>query len=1703
MSIDINYVIPNIVVNRGQVSYSPSSYIALTNTLSGNLYGIDSKLLSIYSSYHNDDKSLSSSLYSTIQTASSFSLNEAHEQIVSVSSYLAGISSSSGDIYNIFHTADKNISGSLTTSYHSADKSLSGSLFTIFHDADKNISGNIHSQIVSFSGSLYPLYHNDDITISSYLYNQITSSGEIYNNYHNDDKSISASLYSTIQSASSYSLNLSHNQIISSSASIYTSLHDDDKSVSSYLYNQLVDTSGNTYNNYHLDDKNITGSLYSDIQTASSYSYNLAHNQITSVSSILSSSIYNNFHNSDKSISSYLHNQITNTSGSLYSSLHNDDINLSSTLTTNYHNADKVLSSGIYSLFHNDDKSVSANLHNQITSTSGGLYTLFHNADTNISGTLTTNYHSADKTISSYLHNQDTSTSASLYTLYHNADKNISGYIPYRYSGTTSCPTYHDNLNGSVTIGNGYYSLSRSITAANLTSNYYLSGGTFTLTDNSINYIIANYNSGSPALQLTTNRSIIDGNFVSIVPVYTIYRSASSLIPLDWDESGLFLSEKLLNRIINNNRFERDVNYGGLILSEAATRTVIISAGKIWYGVKSQLLTAFNSSLSGQVMKLYYHSGGNWTSTNITQYNNTQYDDGTNLQSTSSNRYVVNWVYECVSETDLVFIVLGGANYKLAEAQASVAPTLPSIISSTAVLVGRIIVQQGASSSTEIDSAFTTSLGTGTATNHNDLMNIQSAPSGVAGEYYHTSSDQATVISKLSSLTTGTSAYVSAVDFLNNVQSSGRITGGAITAHSPADGTVDISILYGMIKITNTVAGPIRFFRMPAQSSLALTDGYLNYLYYNYSTNSVLATTDRTTIHDYDQFTIGRAYRDGTTVDIVSSGTNIYNAYRRIHNRLVKKYGFDWASGAQVAETGSRYITVTPGVWFIGNTEIDTLSINTSTTSTLTTIYHSGGTYTKTTGVTQLGNTQYDNGTNLATLTNNRYGVYFIYICPQSDIYALYGQGDYLLPAAQAAAAPSVLPNYLTQNAVLIAKIIFLKGATNFYDVIPLQRTSFPVNNAASHNDLGGLQGGTTSEYYHLTNSLYNYLLPISSTIINLHSQITSTSAALTTNYHSADKTLSGSLYTLFHNADLNVSGSIHNQIVSTSSSLYSTLHGNDKSLSSTLYTNYHADDKSMSASLYSTIQSASGYSFNKAHSQIISTSAALTTNYHNADKALSAAMGSSSIATSIVETISSNSHGFTSGNINQPITKLANGTYTLSKGDTAANAEYIGLFTSYIDSNRFKVTSFGDYTWTSHGFVGPAIVVSDITAGALMETLPSVGNWCSIAAIVKDNNTLMVVNRSPYQVIPAAGAAAYVHTFTSSELLSGQLTLVHNLGVQVVPVTIADNSGNQILPKNIQFSNTNQCVVDLGTVITVTGTWTATIFMATGGLISNNACNGRLTLTSGAPVLTTDVTAATTVYFTPYNGNQIDLYNGTFWNRYQFNELSLSIAGYTASTLYDIFIYNNSGVLTLSSTAWSNSGAGTSTRATALVYQNGILVKSGATTYRYLGTIMTTSTTGQTEVSFGQTAGVGGSAPKCLVWNYYNRIQGQFSILNSTNTYTYTTGTWRQMYNSSNSQFNFVVGISGEKSMNMTNTIISSNTTNASRLTSWGINSTSTPQNPNTQNNTNGESMTTNMLYSPALGFSYVAPLEYSVASGTSTWWGVPYGCSNLDFWY
>ncbi|VVC75995.1 hypothetical protein AQUSIP_12960 [Aquicella siphonis] len=212
---------------------------------------------------------------------------------------------------------------------------------------------------------------------------------------------------------------------------------------------------------------------------------------------------------------------------------------------------------------------------------------------------------------------------------------------------------------------------------------------------------------------------------------------------------------------------------------------------------------------------------------------------------------------------------------------------------------------------------------------------------------------------------------------------------------------------------------------------------------------------------------------------------------------------------------------------------------------------------------------------------------------------------------------------------------------------------------------------------------------------------------------------------------------------------------------------------------------------------------------------------------------------------------------------------------------------------------------------------------------------------------------------------------------------------------------------------------------------ILNCISSGRLTLTSNTPVTTSDVTGATTVYYTPYIGCVESVYNGTVWELLTFTQLSISVPS-TTNTNYDVFVYNNGGVLTAASpVAWTND----TTRATALAYQDGVLVKSGDATRKFIGSFRTGSVSGQ----------VADSKSFRHVSNYYNRISRPLLVTDSTSSWTYTSSSFRQARANSANQLDVLICYAEDEIYISVQGLWQGSSTGASGNLGIGINSTST----------------------------------------------------------
>jgi len=300
-----------------------------------------------------------------------------------------------------------------------------------------------------------------------------------------------------------------------------------------------------------------------------------------------------------------------------------------------------------------------------------------------------------------------------------------------------------------------------------------------------------------------------------------------------------------------------------------------------------------------------------------------------------------------------------------------------------------------------------------------------------------------------------------------------------------------------------------------------------------------------------------------------------------------------------------------------------------------------------------------------------------------------------------------------------------------------------------------------------------------------------------------------------------------------------------------------------------------------------------------------------------------------------------------------------------------------------------------------------------------------------------------------------------------------------------------NQTGAALATAIgaaTLTGSQTLTNKTLTSPIIGGNpsgvipqTCDGRLTLTTGLPVTTTDVTAAGTVYFTPYKGNRIALYSGTSWLLFTFTELSISLAsGFTIDKNYDVFAYNNAGTVALETVVWTND----TTRATALAYQDGVLCKSGTLTRRYIGTFRTTTGTATED-----------SLAKRFVWNNQNRVLRPMQVVDATASWNYTTLTWRQARATATNQLDYVCGVAEDMVTAECTATAANSSASVYAGTAIGVDSTSSPSgiHPRLGMPSNGQNHSGSAHYRgiPGVGRHYLAWLEIAQATGTCTFIG------------
>lgn len=318
------------------------------------------------------------------------------------------------------------------------------------------------------------------------------------------------------------------------------------------------------------------------------------------------------------------------------------------------------------------------------------------------------------------------------------------------------------------------------------------------------------------------------------------------------------------------------------------------------------------------------------------------------------------------------------------------------------------------------------------------------------------------------------STYSTLQEAFNVMLSPGIITGGVVTA---VDGvTARVSAGTAILRVADDNVSELRFCNF-SQADFNVPDVQTTHFYaLDYNGGNPIVVQSTTDTWDRDtQIPIGSAFRlDGalnTTANPYRVGDVITNLIQRA-DALGPVLRDASVGGLILGNSATRRTTVTAGRLWSRVSDFNVAAKN-STTDSMFSAYYNGVNLTITGGVTQWDNLNFNNmGTGaLVAMGNNKFANLWFFMSFDGTKYGFaYGIAEHNTVGAAANEGP---PPYLTQNfynqALLIGRYIFEKGVDTPVTVESAFNSLFSTSAINNHNQLTGLQGGTTNEYYHLT----------------------------------------------------------------------------------------------------------------------------------------------------------------------------------------------------------------------------------------------------------------------------------------------------------------------------------------------------------------------------------------------------------------------------------------------------------------------------------------------------------------------------------------------------------------------------------------------------------------------------------------------------------
>lgn len=319
------------------------------------------------------------------------------------------------------------------------------------------------------------------------------------------------------------------------------------------------------------------------------------------------------------------------------------------------------------------------------------------------------------------------------------------------------------------------------------------------------------------------------------------------------------------------------------------------------------------------------------------------------------------------------------------------------------------------------------------------------------------------------------STWKSQCDFNNLFGSPGRATGGVVS--DAGSETINVAAGTGFIKATDDDTADLLSFDWGAETGIAIATDTVKYvgIEYNDGTPQVVVKDSQYSFDLDTDFMLAKVVNEAGVLHILNAPWWVTDGMTNLIERVgafghvVRDTKF---GGLILSVPGTRNIAVSAGkLWSLLN-EFDIAALDTSDTGTVELYYvDSGGTW-RDSDVTQYSVLQWNDTTQanpnqLVNLSNNWYANIWVYAeADDTEIALLYPQAQYAnVAVAEAEAPPTNVPTHISENGILIGRILIKQNTDTPIEVQTAFDTIFNSAQATDHGNLAGLGDDDHTQY--------------------------------------------------------------------------------------------------------------------------------------------------------------------------------------------------------------------------------------------------------------------------------------------------------------------------------------------------------------------------------------------------------------------------------------------------------------------------------------------------------------------------------------------------------------------------------------------------------------------------------------------------------------